>query len=273
MVSRAAYRGTLLLDRRIRAVAFAGVLLLTLGAATPMWAAPGSRLEVTGGVRHAGAVNPKTLRLTQVLDVPFEAVQVVTRRTGREARETRGRMARNAEGSTYVELAEEDGSVARILILDVPQRREIVLNVRCRCYRVRTAPELAARSLTAGWMLEQLGQAAAQKDASRHEVVNGSDTTVTTLGTRRVSGLEAIGTREVRPATGAGAEREMESWFSVDLGLAVLMRERGVGRGEETEVLLTEILRSEPDPALFRIPEGYVPEARRAISRVPATGL
>lgn len=255
-------------------MAFAGVLLVTLGAATPMWAAPGSRLEVIGGVRHAAAVNPKTLRLTQVLDVPFEAVQVITRRTGREARETRGRMARNAEGSTYVELAEEDGSVAKILILDVPHRREIVLDVPCRCYRVRTAPELAARSVTAGWMLEQLGQAAEQKDASRHEVVNGSDRTVTSLGTRRVSGLETIGTREVRRAiTGARAEREMESWFSVDLGLAVLMTEREVIRDNMTEVLLTEVLRSEPDPALFRIPDGYVPEVRRSVSRASASGF
>ena len=243
-----------------------------LGAATSTWAAPGARLGVTGGVRGASAVNPDASRLTQVLDAPFEAVQVITHHAGREAKETRGRMARNAEGSTYVELAEEDGSVTRILILDVPRRREIVLDVRCRCYRVRPAPELAARSVTAGWMLEQLEQAAEQKDASRHEVVNGSDRMVTSLGTRRVSGLETIGTREVRRDAGADAEREMESWFSVDLGLAVLMTERSA-RGMETEVLLTEIMRSEPDSSLFQIPEGYVPEVKRAFSRSPANGL
>ena len=135
------------------------------------------------------------------------------------------------------------------------------------------APELVARSLTSGWMLRELEEAAGQKNASRHELMHGNDSTVTPLGTRRVSGLETIGSREIRHAPETGDVREMESWFSVDLGLAVLMTERGAVRGDETEVMLTEILRSEPDPSLFRIPEGYVPEVRRPVSRAPANGF
>lgn len=260
-----------LLRRWLAAVSVAGVLLLTFGVATPMLAG-GARPGVKGVAWETGAGDPKT-RLTQVVEVPFEAVQVITRHAGGEAKESRGRMARNADGSTYVELGGEDGSVAKILILDVPQRREIVLDVRCRCYRVRPAPELVARNLTAGWMLQELEQAREQKDVSQHEVVNGNDRVVTSMGTRRVSGLETIGSREIRRALDTGAVQEMESWFSVDLGLAVLMTERGAVRGDETEVLLTEILRSEPEPALFRIPEGYVPEVRRAVSRAPANGF
>ena len=209
----------------------------------------------------------------EVADVPFEAVQVITRRSGGAVKETRGRMARNADGSTYLEMGGEDGTVAKILILDVPQRREIVLDVRCRCYRVRAAPELVAQSLTPGWMLEELEQAVENKDASRHELKHGNDRTVTSLGTRRVSGVEAVGRREARRIPETGAVREMESWFSVDLGLAVLITERGAVRGDETEVLLTEILRSDPDPSLFQIPEGYVPEVRRPVSRAPASGF
>ena len=49
-----------------------------------------------------------------------------------------------------------------------------------------------------------------------------------------------------------------ERWISVDLGIAVLESRHDPLRDEDTEVSLTEVLRTEPDPRLFTIPQGFV---------------
>ena len=209
----------------------------------------------------------------QVRDVPFQAMQVVTRTSQAGTTVTRGRMARDAAGSTYVELVDpQTGTATTAFVLDVPGRRGIVLDLVHRRYSVRPAPELAARELPAASVPEQLHWAAETRGKTEHALRNQTETTVTHLGTKLVSGLLAIGSREVWPerpvAEMAARRREMESWFSVDLGLCIQMTETDAAVHERTEVGLTEILRVEPDRGLFRVPEGYLPDG--AAAELPA---
>ena len=211
----------------------------------------------------------------QVRDVPFQAMQVVTRASSSGTTETRGRMARDAAGSTYVELVDPKSGVATTaFLLDVPGQRGIVLDLLHKRYSIRPAPHLTARELSPAAVPEQLLEASATRGRSEQEVRHGAEATVTHLGTKLVSGLLTVGTREVwlpPPATTASPKREMESWYSVDLGLFVRMTETDRARGETTEVTLTEILRAQPDRSWFQIPDGFLPDGTTAgVSAGPA---
>lgn len=84
----------------------------------------------------------------------------------------------------------------------------------------------------------------------------------TPLGTRTINGVEAVGTRteHVIPAGQIGNERPItithEQWTSTELGLLVRSVHRDPMMGE-TIYELEDIVRSEPDPALFKVPADY----------------
>ena len=204
----------------------------------------------------------------QVRDVPFQATQVVTRASRDGTTETRGRMARDAAGSTYVELVDAKSGVATTaFLLDVPGQRGIVLDLLHKRYSIRPAPHLTARELSLAAVPEQLLRASETRGRSEQQMRNGAEATVTHLGTKLISGLMAIGSREAWPTPGPAphpAKRELESWYSVDLGLFVRMTETDRARGETTGVALTEILRVPPNGAWFRIPDGFQPEGTAA---------
>lgn len=82
------------------------------------------------------------------------------------------------------------------------------------------------------------------------------------LGTRDFEGVSAQGTRRVTtiPAGAIGNERPIEityeRWFSKELGLVVYSKNTDPRFGEQT-YRLTNLNRSEPDPALFSVPTQY----------------
>ena len=205
---------------------------------------------------------------SQWTGVPFRAVQVIVRRGPGGVVETRGRVARSSDGSTYVELIDENTKQpVEALIFDVPHHREMVLDVASRRYRVQEMPGLEGREAPAEFGTEQLRIATAQKDIRVHEVKDGVELTWKRLGVRRIAGLEAVGNVEVRrPLAGTGEATDGpaevdESWVSVDLGIAVLRTRHDPLTGADTEVSLTEVVRAEPDGALFAVPAGYALES------------
>lgn len=200
-------------------------------------------------------------------DVPFRAMQVIVRRGPDGVVETRGRIARNSAGSTYVELIDENTKEpAEVLIFDVPHRREVVLDLRTRRYRVVAAPSLEGRDAPTGFVADQLRVAQAEKDSSIHRVADGVDLTWKGLGVRRLGGLETVGSIEVQrpqPAPGEtidGPAEVDERWVSVDLGVAVMRVRHDPVRDEDTEITLTEVLRTEPDEQMFSVPSDFVLE-------------
>ena len=202
---------------------------------------------------------------SQLKDVPFRATQVIVRRGAEGVVETRGVVARNSAGSTYVELIDaRTKQTAEVLIFDVPHRRELVLDLRNRRYRVMAVPALEGKAVTTDYAAQQLRVAAAEKDSSVHEIKDGVESTWRGLGVKQLAGLEAVGSVKVRrpeaaPGEAADGPAEVdESWVSVDLGIAVLRTRHDPLRGEDTEVALTEVMRAEPDARLFEVPSGYV---------------
>lgn len=82
------------------------------------------------------------------------------------------------------------------------------------------------------------------------------------LGSRTVEGVAAEGTRTYTtiPEGAIGNERPIEiayeRWYSKELQMTVYSRHTDPRFGEQT-YRLTNIVRSEPDPSLFTIPQGY----------------
>lgn len=197
----------------------------------------------------------------QVRDVPFQAVQVVTRETSNGTTVTRGRMARDRTGSTYVEMVDPQTGVATTaFLLDVPGHRGVVLDLVHKRYSVRSAPELTSHEPTSGAVPELLESAAESNGQSENETCDGSSCTVTHLGAKLVSGLMSVGSLEVWHGGRTAVTRETEAWFSVELGVFVRMSEMDRDRQVRTVVGLTEILRSEPSRELFAIPGDFRPD-------------
>ena len=187
-------------------------------------------------------------------------MQVVTRESPAGTTVTRGRMARDRTGSTYVEMVDGSTGVATTaFLLDVPGHRGVVLDLVHKRYRVRPAPGLTSRELVASDVPEVLASAGRGIGRSEREIRNEVPCTVTQLGTKLVAGLMSIGSTEAWPrrAGEVAPPHELERWYSVELGVFVRMTEFDRDRRQRTEVGLTEVLRTEPNPALFRIPPDF----------------
>jgi hypothetical protein len=82
------------------------------------------------------------------------------------------------------------------------------------------------------------------------------------LGTRRMEGVECHGIRDTQtiPADEGGNGKEVvvvdEYWYSDELRLNMLVIHRDPRTGEQTTTV-TQVSRSDPDPAIFAVPSGY----------------
>jgi hypothetical protein len=85
----------------------------------------------------------------------------------------------------------------------------------------------------------------------------------TDLGTQMVGGVYATGTRTIVTGAAGVAGRDQplqivrEEWVSPDLHLTVLMTVTGPD-GVQSTTRLTNLVRGEPEPALLRVPAGYL---------------
>jgi len=88
------------------------------------------------------------------------------------------------------------------------------------------------------------------------------DTRTEELGEQNIEGVSAKGTRTITtiPAGAIGNERPIETvyerWYSDELQMVVYSKHSDPRFGEQT-YRLTNINRSEPDPSLFQVPQGY----------------
>ncbi|HMQ04736.1 MAG TPA: hypothetical protein PKD26_12530 [Pyrinomonadaceae bacterium] len=126
----------------------------------------------------------------------------------------------------------------------------------------RRAKELAGQAGAA--TIERSGSVAAER-ALAGQIAPAKpkyETRTERLGVQVVEGIEAEGTRTVTtiPAGEIGNERPIEivyeMWYSNELQLVVMSRHSDPRFGEQT-YRLTNIIRSEPDPSLFELPNGF----------------
>ena len=89
-----------------------------------------------------------------------------------------------------------------------------------------------------------------------------SDAKTEQLGTKTIEGISATGTRTTAtsPSGTIGNDKDLmitrETWYSPDLKLVIKSTQTDPRFGQTTYTL-TNIQRSEPDPALFQVPAGY----------------
>ena len=82
------------------------------------------------------------------------------------------------------------------------------------------------------------------------------------LGTRRIEGVDCHGIRDTQtiPADEGGSGKEVvvvdEYWYSEELRLNMLVIHQDPRTGEQTTTV-TQVSRSEPDPAIFAVPSDY----------------
>lgn len=80
------------------------------------------------------------------------------------------------------------------------------------------------------------------------------------LGTREIEGVSAHGIRQTQtiPADTGGKEIVVtdEYWYSADLRINLLIKHNDPRSGSKT-MTVDKIMRTEPDPAFFEVPEGY----------------
>jgi hypothetical protein len=83
------------------------------------------------------------------------------------------------------------------------------------------------------------------------------------LGTQSVEGITAHGVRDTQTIPGGSTGSELvltdEYWYSDDLHMNVMVKHNDPRKGSVT-MTLTQAARTDPDPSLFQIPEGYKPE-------------
>jgi hypothetical protein len=80
------------------------------------------------------------------------------------------------------------------------------------------------------------------------------------LGTREIEGVSAHGIRQTQtiPAHSGGKDIVVtdEYWYSADLRINLLIKHNDPRSGSTT-MTVNEIMRTEPDPAFFEVPESY----------------
>jgi hypothetical protein len=208
-------------------------------------------LDPVGGFRYMIDPNLKTTR--QMVFRPRGEIKIVT---GSGATTVEGRaIADKVRTEYHAAIAAGKGSENTVVLSD--KVKDEIRSV------VSAAPvaAIAARSLT--------GTVVGEGDQSftmAYALGSGSnvkwDKRTEDLGTQNIEGVDAEGTRTITtiPAGAIGNERPIEityeKWYSRDLQLVVMSKHNDPRFGEQT-YRLTNIVRSEPDPSLFTLPNGY----------------
>jgi hypothetical protein len=130
----------------------------------------------------------------------------------------------------------------------------------------QVAREMRFRAHTGAWQ----GAQTARQEPENPNVKTES------LGTQVIGGVTAQGTRTTRttPAGQVGNQAPIvivtERWYSPELQTDVMRKQINPQFGETT-FQLTNIVRAEPDPALFQVPPNYtIQSGRPSTNNVPA---
>jgi hypothetical protein len=168
------------------------------------------------------------------------------------------RKMRDSEGRTRMDLLHEfkgETTIVTATIGDPVARTRTTLNVRQKMAYTFHLPELKpARPTVDEKKLEELRAAAKRRPTPNFQMKK--------LGGKSVSGIFAEGTRTTRviPAGMQGNDREIrvviEQWVSPDLKI-VLARSVDDPRFGLSTMEVSDLLRGDPDAALFVVPADY----------------
>jgi hypothetical protein len=283
-------------------------MLLSTAIATSAWSqAPpddGRRPEVQSAPPQAApgpvgfgvgvlAVEPLEMR-DPVENEPFSAEivnelrqqlpdgnRIERRTTGMIARDSRGRVRREQQLAAIGPVVPQ-GDALMVTISDpvahVHYSLDAVRKVAVRSRPGRTVPapiEDASRPAASDKLGPRLTiHAREQSEGAGIPGPGPVDVQTEQLGTKMLDGIAAEGTRSVTslPAGAIGNLRAIETvserWYSPELKVVVLSR-RADPRFGETVYRLRNIVRTEPDAALFQVPSDYKLEDAKAFPAAP----
>jgi hypothetical protein len=216
---------------------------------------------VPGGL----AQNTSSIFLTPVADAPFAGTihveRTVVQPDGRVVRlKTIREVARDNEGRVYnvfraLVPATFGGTppIMRIHFYDPETRNYTYLYPQQHTYQTGTVNHPPADE-PAELVASPMGSNAPLNRFTKEE----------DLGTHPVEDVPAHGVRVIQtiPAASSGTGDEIvltdEYWYSDDLHINVMVKHDDPRKGSITMTLM-QVTRTEPDPSLFQIPEGYKP--------------
>jgi len=186
--------------------------------------------------------------VTEFTQVLADGNRIQRTTTATIVRDSQGRVRTERSLAAIGALSASGGGATIVSIFDPVAGMSYILNPA-----KRTARQMAVRAPLNGLR----GARARSEATSKTE----------DLGTQTMQGVTVQGTRVTRtiPAGQEGNERSIEivteTWYSPDLR-AVVMSKTSDPRFGDTVYQLTNITRTEPDPALFSVPSDYTVEAR-----------
>jgi hypothetical protein len=188
-----------------------------------------------------------------VTDAPFTATwQETTLDHGKPISQSTVRMARASTGSTYNAILLPDGTPAQIEIDDVPNNRMITVNALNRTYSLSTPQGRQFHILSVQQVTELLQK---EQDLNAQGVEHPPLVRMTSLGVRHESGMTLYGQKN---EWYVGDRSIQESWISSDLCVKASSKQTSQSP-LSYEGTIRDVRREEPDPKLFKIPEGYSP--------------
>lgn len=245
----------------------AGVLSAQHSATLPNVPLASSPAAVTANVRNAPLSADVVTDYDRVLEYG-----------GQIHREMWGKVFRDSQGRVRTETDQTDrksgtGQAECITIQDPIQHAVIHLDPRTRTATITRTGSAIANKDASGAAAGKSAQAVSspQMGAAPNAVTGPippatapKATVVRTeaLGTKSFGGVMAIGTKTTRiydvgvMDNGQSVVTVTESWYSHDLDI-VVSSETDDGQSGHNRMRLTNIVRSEPDPRLFQIPQDY----------------
>jgi hypothetical protein len=221
-----------------------GVSWLVVLVAASLQAASGQDIFVTPipNSPFSGVVN---VERSVVLDngsiVNFKTIRQI-------ARDGRGRI-HNESRSELPASSTETPKVVRIHLYDPQSRISTMIDSEKKTYWTMTVNHPPA---TVPPTILAAGEGLPQNEFTKEE----------DLGIRDMEGVQVRGVRQTQtiPAASSGTGKEVviadESWYSEDLRINLMVKHSDPRTGT-VMVSVAQILRNEPDPALFEIPNGY----------------
>jgi hypothetical protein len=195
---------------------------------------------------------------TGVVNVERSFVQhdgsIVIFKTIREiGRDSRGRI--HNESRVLVPVSDTNTpQVVRIHLYDPQTRISTMLNPQERTFWTETVNHPPATVPPAVRYASPTGDSLPQNEFTKEE----------DLGIHEMEGLLAHGVRDTQtiPAENSGIGKEIvitdEYWYSDELRINLMIRHSDPRTGTVT-MTVAQVARTEPDPALFEIPDGYKP--------------
>ena len=221
-------------------------------------------------ITAAVSASAQDIFVTPITNAPFTGVINVQRsvvhgdgsvqdfKTIREiGRDTRGRIFNQYR--TLLPVSDTSTpQVLQVLLYDPQTRTSTTLFTQQRMFRsgtVNRPPETQPPAL--------LDASTGGNSIPRNDFTKEED-----LGTRQMEGVPVHGVRETQtiPAEKSGTGKEIvtsdEYWYSADLRINMLIKHSDPRTGAVT-MTVTQVKRSEPDPGLLEIPDGYKPFGAR----------